>query len=541
MKNLIASFLFLLVSNFVFGQIEWVGNHDFSEAATDIVRTSQGQYVLVHGDGSGFTVLDTDGTVIFEKLLNVYQTEYYSMISDVVELSDSSIVLTVSTIDCDVLVDRFYRFDKAWNEVSPYQYAYSTAGPAAVLNDNTIVFGYENANSLSKYDKYGNEIWQVSLFFHNITDLIVIPDDTILVATMNGLHKVTTDGVVVEAFTNLVFDRLDLLPNGNFLAQTNDLLLLYELDYTQLASFQLQGDSIVNLAFDEQAIAVLSSDSRIIRLDNNLNQIGQTTLTGHNQVFTTLEMTENGYLVGGSEKYGNDQHGNKSAFIKEFTLDGATAITGKDAALNQVSVTGQITVLPQWYPTLKMTDILLTVENMGTTTIDGLQANVEFPGVLWGECFPPQTFTKRFGNLNLQPGAAATLVWDSLSVLFDSNPTGNQVELCFWTSLPDHQLETNNDNDVSCTEVLVAAHEPFPISFSHAFNAVADVLFLEMLTDVDFDNAKANIFNAAGQLVHAENITSSYQTLQLQDLSDGVYFLQIVSGQRVGWGKFAKF
>ncbi|MBK9016447.1 MAG: T9SS type A sorting domain-containing protein [Saprospiraceae bacterium] len=544
MKTLIASFLFLLVSNFVFGQIEWVGNHDFSEAATDIVRTSQGQYILVHGNGSGLTVLDNNGVIVFEKLLNVYQNDNYQRISDIIELSDSSIVFTSSVVDCDVFISNFYKFDKSWNELASF-YLYDAEGPAARFSDDAVIFSEKGYNRLVKLDNSGAQQWETNLNGNNINDLVITADDTLLIASEQGLIKLSASGAFVESLPNLVFDRLEILSNGNFLAQFNDVLYLYDQDLTQLSFFQQQGEAIVDLAIGQNEIAVLTSALKIVRLDIGLNQTDMTVLTGQNQSFSSVAFADNGYMVGGGEQYGNDDPQNESAFIKQLALNGSTANTAKDAALTSVQLVGSpTTVINLWgfYYEAIVHGLQVTVENAGTTTINQLNVNFHHNTTvfLW-ECAELQTFSKSFDDLNLQPGASMVLDWGDQSLLFNENPAGKDIELCMWTSLPDHQLETNNDNDVSCTEVLVAAHEPFPISFSHAFNPVADVLYLEMQTDVDYSVAKATIFNVAGQMVYAEPITDQFQNLDLSYLTDGAYFLQIVSGERVGWGKFAKY
>ncbi len=542
MRNVFSFLSFLLVSNFAFGQIEWVGNHEFSEAATDIVCTSQDQYILVHGGGGGITVLESDGSIVFEKYIFGYMG---GTISEIIEMSDSSVVILSGGIDCDVFINMMLKYDKDWN-LSWAQYNYRT-GPASKFSDNSFVIAgddFNDFNDIEKWDKDGNELWRIDLTGYTLQDLVVTPSDTLLVATQQGLLKLTEDGEVVDSLPNLIFDRLEILPNGNFLAQITDVLYLYSPDFAQLAFFQQQGDAIVDLAFDQDEIAVLTSASKVIRLDPDLTNIGTTQLTGHNQTIKTIAIADNGFMVGGGERYGSAEHGNESAFIKEFAIDGATAITAKDAALIQVSAGSQIEVENSFgifYITIP--DISVIVENMGPTTMNRLNVNLHLPDMqlpIW-ECFTFQSFSKSFENLNLQPGASMTLNWGEQVLLFGEDPTGQPLEICLWTSLPDHHLETNNDNDVSCTEVLVAAHEPFPIAFHHAFNAVADELYLEMQTDVDYAKAKAYIFNAVGQLVHSEGITGARQTLPLQELPDGAYFLQIVSGERVGWGKFAKY
>lgn len=65
MKSIFSIYAFLLASTLAFGQIEWVGNHRFFDTANDLIRTSQGNYVLLHGNGSGLTVFNDEGSGVF--------------------------------------------------------------------------------------------------------------------------------------------------------------------------------------------------------------------------------------------------------------------------------------------------------------------------------------------------------------------------------------------------------------------------------------------------------------------------------------------
>ncbi len=541
MKNVFSVFTFLLVSNFVFGQIEWVGNHNFTESATDLVRTSQGHYILVHDNGSGITVFKESGEIIFEKLLNVYQNQYYQQISDIMELTDSSIVFAAGAMDCDIFIERFHKFDKDWNEV-PFANFYGGAGQAAQFSDNSMVFyGYSN-NYLIKLDADGNTIWDLGSI-SNVHDLVVMVGDTILLATAQGLKKLDAGGTMSEQYPNLIFDRLEILANENLLAQIGDTLRLFSPGLVPLATQHFNG--IKDITFDENEIMVLTATPAVVRHDLNLSELGSTPLSGLNQSFKAIAFTNSGFMLGGGEKYGIAPNENESAFIKEFTMDGSAINTAEDAALTSVQFSNSQSDVINWWDfsyEVVVHDLQVTVENVGPTIINQLTVNFHHNTTvfLW-ECSELQSFSKSFDNLNLQPGASMVLDWGDQSLLFQENPAGLQVELCFWTSLPNHHLETNNDNDVACTEVSVAAHEPFPITFHHAFNPVADELYIDLPTELDYTAAKAHIFNAAGQLVYTEAITALRETLPLHDLPDGVYFLQIVSGERVGWGKFAKY
>ncbi len=457
-------------------------------------------------------------------------------------MSDSSVVFSAGWVECDIIVGIVTKFDKNWNQLW-MNYNNWVTGPAGRFNDNSFIVGDNGGSSIEKWSKDGAIVWEKSL--NKISDLVVTDNDTILVATEDGLVKMDAAGNIAGNFPNLIFNRLELLPNGNFIGQNNDVLYLYDQDFAQFGFFQQQGDALVDIAIVQNEIAVLTSAKKVIRLDLDLNQIGTTVLAGHNQSFTSVAFVNNGFMVGGGEQYGNGNHQNGAAFIKQVALDGSSANTAKDAALTSVQLVGSPTAVINWwgaYYEAIVHGVQVTVENTGPTAINQLAVNFRHNTTvfLW-ECAELQTFTKPFENLNLQPGATMVLDWGDQSLLFNENPAGQPLDLCFWTSLPDHHLETNNDNDVSCTEVLVAAHERFPINFSLTFNPVTDELHLDLTSFFENDKTKARIFNAAGQMVRSEAITTDRQAFEMNHLPDGAYFLQIVSGQRVGWGKFAKY
>jgi Secretion system C-terminal sorting domain len=538
MKNQLTLIFSLLVSNLAIGQIEWVGSHQYSytEIAPAITRTSNHQYVMQHGNGSFFTVFDENGTIVFNDTIINYSSDG---VSNMIETKDSSYILLSGGFGCDVYYSEIVKYDKDWNMV--WSKESQAASLIAGFSDNSIVMDNGWQRSVERWSSNGTQLWQVD-FDDKITGLAITAEDALIATTTQGLFKLTIAGEVVDSMPNLVLDRLEPLPNGNFVAQIIDVLYLYSSNFTQLALYQQPGAAIQDFTIQQNEIAVLTSAPQVVLLDLDLNTIGTTALTGHHQTFTALAFAENGFVVVGNELYGNNGNENSASFIKEFGMDGSTANTNQDMALTLVTQNGPIEV-KYYFGVYEITipDINFTVQNNGNAVVDWLTVNLKFPPLDATYCTINQLFSRSFEALNLQPGASAQLNWGEQSFGTWENLSGQQLELCLWTSLPDHQLETNNDNDVSCIELLVADHEPFPITFHHAFNAVADELYLDMPADIEFNTAKAQIFNAAGQLVQLEAISEQYQTLQLSNLPDGVYFLQILSGDRVGWAKFAKY
>ncbi|MBI5916259.1 MAG: T9SS type A sorting domain-containing protein [Bacteroidetes bacterium] len=480
------------------------------------------------------------GNIIFSGLTNDYPNGISAEFSELVEMSDSSIIFSAGWLECDVIVGAIIKYDKNWNEIATI-YTSTAGGHAARLNDDSFVLG--SWGSIGRWDANGNQLWDDYLLGFNINDLAATAGDTLLLATNHGLLKMTADGDVVDTLPNLIFNRLEILPDSNFLAQLNDVLYLYSPNFDQLAFFQFQGDAIVDFAIDDADIAVLTTAQKIVRLSHNLTQIGTTQLVGHNQTFYVLEKANEGCMVGGSERYGTTEHGNLSAFIKEFALNGNTANTAKDVALTHASNIGQILVVdyPLAYHVI-LTHVEIELENTGQSPINQVTVNMEFPTIMipW-ECPIFQTFSKTFNNLNLLPGGSKTVDWEWIEFLVIDEPTpGQTFELCFWTSLPDHHLETNNDNDVSCTEVLVAAHEPFPIEFEAYFLPSSDEVYLDLPPDADNENSTLSVFNAAGQLL-GEEALHRQEILSMGHLPDGLYLFRVAFENRMGWAKVVKY
>jgi hypothetical protein len=533
MKNVSSLVIFFLFSNFAFGQIEWVGNHIFSESATDIVRTSQNQYILAH---NGLTVLDSMGAI-------VHSSQAMAYISEISELPDSSILLAHSDFQCDIVEGYIRKYDKNWNEVWSTPYPFGQPRASARLADGSVLIA-TGFSSILKVSENGDIIWVKYLGDFEIMDISTTASGQVLLAAGWALLTMTPDGEVIDTNSNIQLDYIEKLPNGNFLTKYNDVLFVYTPDFVQLASYAQTGYAAWDFAISQNEINMLTLAPSIVQFDLDLIPLDTLPLTGHNQIFHALAISNGGYTLAGSELYGsNINGGNYSTFIKEFAQDGSTASTAEDIALSLVTQSGPIEVINYFdIYAITIPNIFVTVLNLGATTVESLNINFRHSDVPGFPCPIGQSFSKSFDNLNLQPAMSVELAWGELELAsWGDDLSGELLELCFWTSLPNHHLETNNDNDVSCTEVMVTAHEPLPISFHHAFNAVADELYIDLPTDMDYTTVKAHIFNAAGQLMHTKGITDLRETLQLHDLMDGVYFLQIVSGERVGWGKFAKY
>lgn len=536
MKKSYAFLAFLLASNLVFGQVEWVGTHVFSEAAADVIRTSQGHYVLLHGNGSGFTVFHENGAIVAQDTTFYFTSDGQS---DLIELADSSLIFVAGGVDCDVVINLFSKYDKNWNRTA---YKYCNGGHAiAEFSDHSIAITDGFYGYVEKLSANGDQLWLWDIYSNSIRDLVVIPGDTLLAASDEGVIWIKSNGEVIDTIANMILDRLEMLPNGNLLAQVNNALYLFSTSFAPLGYYQVQSATIDDIAIQNYEIAVLTSKPEVIRLDPLLEQIAITPLNGHNQTFTAVSYSNNGFMLGGGEQYGNNDHKSTASFIKSFAHDGTTINTARDLALTQISTNGQINIEDQiWIYAVTIPSFSITVQNNGNTNIHRLNLNLDLPVAVLSECYENQSISKPYENLNLEPGGSIVINWGEQVVYFNDDPSDLTLEFCAWPSLPNNHLETNNDNDVACTTALLLAdHEPAFVDFNNAFNAATDILYLEFNSPIK--SATANIYNSMGQLMQTAQINELSGQLDMSGLPDGAYFINIQAGNQLGWGRFTKY
>lgn len=532
MKNVFSFFLLFVASSAAFGQIEWVGKYDFTESSSNIFRTSQNQYILTHDSVSGITVFDSIGDIVF--LLNTTvdppSSEIHSITSDFIELSDSSILFSYSLRGCDKDFSKLFIYNKYW-ELSGITEGGHFAGPAARFSNDEIVIGHVEIGMVAKFNTTGM-VWAKDITqYIGINDLLVTLGDTILVATDAGLIKMDSQGEVVDSLPDLIFDKLELLPNGNILVKTTNELKIYNPQLNQLTSLLFQAGNVKDMAIGTSEIGVLTDEQKVKRLDFELVDLNQDVQLS-DEFFNGLAYTNDGLMLTGNEGRGS--------FIKAYALDGSTANTDEDIAILAVShgLSSSFTLDFPAFITIK--DIRAIVKNEGSTAIDRLTLNMPKPNYPKPSCVAEQSVFKEYENLNLQPGESVELVWGDEGVILGWGQQTDSFELCLFVSQPDHHLDTDNSNDVSCTSVLVADHEPRPIEFQATFLPGTDELYLNLPPGIDPEKTTIAVFNTAAQLVASQKLLGD-EPISLRQLPDGMYLLRASSEGKAGWVKVVKY
>lgn len=528
MKKFLHLLILLTFSTLAFAQIEWAGNFVFSEGTTDLLRTKTNRFILVHGGefpvGNGITVFDSLGNIVFSQITNDYLFSEGASMSEILETPDSGFVFSAVLPECDVIANTIAKYDQNWNLLW-MNYDTWTIGPGACLSDGSTVFCLYEANYVERWNANGQKIWSKWLPGYHILDLTALPGDSLLAVTREGLLVILPDGSPAAVFADLLFDRLEATPSGDFLAQHGDSLFLLSSSFEKMAVLTFPGEEIRDFTFNEDRVGVLVSPNHVYLFDSSLQPLGD--FSG-DEMLNSLVFASDGILAGGTERYGSTTNGNHSAFIKNYGLDGSSVNFEIDAGVVSLEQGGETTVTYEHGGfRVHFRDLKATVRNFGSVPIQRVNLNVQFPGILFvWECVVPQEFSKNYENLSLQPGETVELIWDSLSVWFQNDPAGT-LEFCVWISLPNHKLDDDAMNDTHCTGFLVNEQERLPAeSFSLFPNPTKDESILQFPTPAEMP-CEVFLTDCSGRILQSHRLAPGIEKLVLKDLKPGFYFISL--------------
>lgn len=173
--------------------------------------------------------------------------------------------------------------------------------------------------------------------------------------------------------------------------------------------------------------------------------------------------------------------------------------------------------------------------NYSNSTVTNLRLNTKFPAVnnSWW-CEDLQWYSKNFNNLDLQPGETQELKWYGLEVLSNNDPTGTELEMCFWTSRPDGRLDGDHLNDLACEDFVVGTDDmDLEFSFQISPNPATAFPVLRYSFPNDPSTAEVQVFNTIGQLHSIFHLENTQGEILLENLPAGLHFVSLVVEGRV--------
>jgi hypothetical protein len=537
MKKLFPLFSAMLFFTAAFGQIEWVAdNPEKEDILYKLFKMKNEQNILLRKiqPKNLLTVIDSTGAEIFN--FNGDSTNYvdpYKIdnLYDVFERPNSQIIGIVADAGYyDTLSNNGYtqnaivEINSEGKVVKAFltEWGVSNLRFGASLSDGSYVLLSQQPTLLYKYSADGSDIfWQYYFDENNGNGLVVLPGDSIVVATDMGLFLFDEDGEILAEFPDYIFTGIKASENGGIVGINGDSIFLLSPNFTLEASDGFPGDMIEDFAVGHGKIAALTSSNQVYQFDAGLSFLNNFLLTGDEQ-FKFITIGQQRLVLGGGERYsyGNIYYDTlHSSFIKEFSFEGDDYGLSNDIGVTAFHAGEEADIVPYssgFY--VKLKDAKATVKNFGNNVVDSFYLH----------CRGNEA---KYHNLALQPGEEVELEWEGdLDVYSPTYPSGQTLNLCAWTSHPDLRLDTDASNDKACVDFLVSSGEAAQPGggFSIFPNPSSSQSTLQYWLP-SAAQGEARIFDSLGRQVAVYGLAGGDGVVVLPQLPKGVYFVALYS------------
>jgi len=416
-----------------------------------------------------------------------------------------------------------------------------------------FMFCYDNGNTRNMAETNNNNYIQ---FYSNTTSLYTINKDT---SNTEHLLQIDTLGNIFQSF--VLGSGSNFYTKRNFAYLQNKLLASYDStlyllnDTLGLILQQTLANSIIQLEFDNIGnIWTLLENGDLINFDANLNIINTINLinisTNINLVnWFNIDNAKNRIYYGGMAA--------SHPFLKSLALSTFNQFENANNILvtsTQISnASGYLTYQQPTAPVYGFSyqfDLAATIKNTGNTIVQKVFLNCS-PPIGNYICNAPY-LCKQFSNLNLLPGDSINL---SLGIYADYGlyvPINNlpnpytRSNFCVWPSSPNDtwmhdSIQKHCENIVITTLIGVNINDLENINeaINIAPNPASNLINITLPSN--YTPNQITIINITGStLATYTNRTNSLFTIDVSNLANGIYFLQLNDGYKVVRKKFIK-
>ncbi len=220
----------------------------------------------------------------------------------------------------------------------------------------------------------------------------------------------------------------------------------------------------------------------------------------------------------------SDSLSQSSTFLKEYRLGEDNEFLNYDAGVVDILSTNAPTFSTSFcnlsecenLVDIEYTDLEVTIFNYGDHPINSINLNARYPSCSYcdGICYGTQTYTRFYENLNLAPQQSLPLSFGDL--LIKQQNADDELELCFWTSVPENKTDKNQENDLFCKlSSLVVANQEIS-------DEQIDLVFIPNTNKIRIDNlnqerlnGSLEVFDLFGKRILHQKIATNEATLFL--------------------------
>jgi hypothetical protein len=521
------------------------------------------------------------------------QYNQFTDFKKVLRLPDSTTLIIVKSLN---EVPHLIKLDKEGFILWKKQLPILPSGPGLVAfdalvypnNDLAVLIAWDacdvaTAPNLIRVSSTGDLIWSVALgFFAFNFPITLLPADNNALVVSNNNNRITVDGNGVEinsiftdfniggftkidtGFVTWAYNRVIKTTDNFVFVETYDLPeQIFKIIRTTDDHFLVLGDKkLYKTDLNFQIVAELGGlinpfprqdifewngaywltakenpddTGIVIRLNDNLTIHSKVIFAPKEYPLALLNQDQNLMVIG--EEGG--------VFIKVIPTSLAGNIdVQNDAALTGISferpATASASEVCGWDISgryFNFGPIYVNITNKSPNTVlNEARVNFSYQGC-YVYCPYLSTYTKKYTNLNLQPGATVEVFFDSLNIrLLNTNLVAT---LCFDVSAPNELMDAAPQNDQFCTTVTATVPTFSPPNLINNIKVYPNPATSSV--QVNLPNleapAKVWIFNSLGQEQQFLEMGSGQFTVERGRLNAGFYLLKIEQDGKLGYAR----
>lgn len=534
MKKLITSALLMVASLRIFGQMVWVSEEIYLyDRPIEFFATKAGHYLVSYSGGT--ILVDSEGLEVLELATSgIFPEEDGTHAAyGVLELPGSTFAVGTYSYGVDSVsgngwaYSSIIKFNQNGNgTLLTKDYYHADYGSLeASLSDGSyvVLYPFGDAQIVVK-DTSGDVAQEISL--SGVSDVLATPDDSLIVASQQGLVIADRYGNVGNTYPDFVFKNVKFDGLGRIVGTTESTITLLSSEYQLLAQVALIGDEVKDYTTVSDTVAILTTSNKVKLYGGELSFINEFPLTG-NETYRYIAMNKGWIALAGEEVFGevpSNQYSTTS-FIKEFSVDGGSVTFTGDIGIAGIDLGSSAVIEPTgffpdhywvYFPSAK-----ITVHNYGPTPVDRFYLrNLNTNPV--------------FHEMTILPGEEVTVPWPGLRKLStDGYPSGTTVEVCVWASQPNLTFDADASNDLFCTDFLVNNEDVLEQYNLRLFpNPAHKMLNLQWEGQNTLNDATFIIINAEGKVMKLMRVDlqQGMVSIPVEYWPSGVYFVHMFDG-----------
>lgn len=497
-------------------------------------------------------MIDDEGNLIWERrITNILGTER-GAVNKIIPTKTGTFLVIGEAAGCDYGLPNFIaEYDEEGNQLS-FKERFEVGPIAVQLSTGDLLTGNPDWGNFGRVDPDEGVIWEQHLYFSHqfrLRDLALSTDEKAFALGERWLFQIDLEegeilvDVPIEGGVKLLSleDQAGiwLLQQGKLQRFDGDLSLLEEIPLnanTEYYAMHELNDEIYVIGRD------LNQETAVQVFDFELNNIRNFTAMDKHFLVKDLAYRGNELLFVGNKLAGdfegsvNMYYGElpfrvkgSHIFTQSFDTLGQRASNPLDVAISGLLFEGTPTVEDLGYSCQSVTfsAVQVKIENTGQEVLEKVSLNSRF-NRCQGICQSAFTYFYTFEDLNLAPGESILLPVGDINA--PGIPQAEEVELCFWTSLPNGKIDNQGANDLNCQRLLINDTPTIDNNYNlHLFpNPAQEKLHVDFEFGLLTDHV-GQVYDALGRLVKTYNFPkgTTFETIDISRLSAGTYFLKL--------------